>query len=122
MHWLDIQQWLYNWWLDATAKKGWLVVFGLTAQAMFMGRFVVQWIASERAKRSVVPEAFWYFSLGGGLMIFTYGLLDRDLVVLAGQLPALAIYSRNLVLIHRERRETGRIESAAEARREVEAE
>lgn len=103
MHWLDIQQWLASWWMDATAEKGWLVVFGLTAQAMFMGRFLVQWIASEKAKRSVVPEAFWYFSLAGGLMIFTYGVLDRDIVVMAGQLPALLIYARNLHLIRGEK-------------------
>lgn len=119
MHWLDIQSWLYGWWQDATAEKGWLVLFGLAAQAMFMARFVVQWLASEKAKRSVVPEAFWYFSLAGGLMIFTYGLLDRDLVVIVGQLPAVAIYTRNLYLIRRERRLKGRIDPDDEARREA---
>lgn len=122
MHWLDIQNWLYGWWQDATAEKGWLVVFGLTAQAMFMARFIVQWLASEKAKRSVVPEAFWYFSLAGGLMIFTYGILDRDLVVIAGQLPAVAIYTRNLHLIRQEKRLKGRVDPDDEARREAVAE
>jgi len=122
MHWLDMQQWLLSWWQEATADKGWLVLFGLAAQAMFMGRFLVQWVASERAKRSVVPEAFWYFSLAGGMMIFTYGVLDRDLVVMVGQLPALAIYARNLHLIHREKRRLGHVDAAAEAKREVTAE
>ncbi len=122
MHWLDIQNWLYGWWQDATAEKGWLVVFGLAAQAMFMARFIVQWLASEKAKRSVVPEAFWYFSLAGGLMIFTYGILDRDLVVIAGQLPAVAIYTRNLHLIRQEKRLKGRVDPDDEARREAVAE
>lgn len=122
MHWLDIQNWLYGWWQDATAEKGWLVLFGLAAQAMFMARFIVQWLASEKAKRSVVPEAFWYFSLAGGLMIFTYGILDRDLVVIAGQLPAVAIYTRNLHLIRQEKRLKGRVDPDDEARREAVAE
>ncbi|WP_114395628.1 lipid-A-disaccharide synthase N-terminal domain-containing protein [Oleisolibacter albus] len=119
MHWLEIQHWLISWWQDATAHKGWLVLFGLVAQAMFMGRFVVQWLASERAKRSVVPVAFWYFSLGGGLMIFTYGVLDRDLVVMAGQMPAILIYLRNLHLIRQEKQRLGRIDIRAEAEREI---
>ncbi|HYC04327.1 MAG TPA: lipid-A-disaccharide synthase N-terminal domain-containing protein [Azospirillaceae bacterium] len=100
MLWTHVQ----HWWDAAIADRGWLVVFGLCAQAMFTGRFLVQWIASERAGRSVVPEAFWYFSLAGGMMVAVYGLLRPDLVVIAGQVPALVIYSRNIWFIRREKR------------------
>jgi len=80
-----------------------LVLFGFAAQAVFMLRFVVQWFASERRGRSYVPIGFWYLSLLGGLMLFTYGLLDHDPVVMLGQALGLAIYIRNLVLIHTRR-------------------
>lgn len=81
------------------------VLFGFAAQAMFMMRFVVQWIASERARRSVVPVAFWFFSLAGGVMLFTYAIQLGDPVFIAGQGTGLFIYLRNLWLIYRERRE-----------------
>jgi len=96
---------IVNWWDAAVADKGWLVVFGLSAQIMFMTRFLVQWIASERAGRSIMPEAFWYFSLAGGAMLVVYGLLRPDLVIIVGQLPALVVYSRNIILIRREARQ-----------------
>jgi len=122
MIWLEIQAWAAGWWQEATREKGWLVLFGLSAQVMFMMRFIVQWLASEKAKRSVVPETFWYFSLAGGLMVATYGVLDRDLVVIAGQIPALAIYTRNLMLIRAEKRRAGAVDAAEEAKREAIAE
>ncbi|MFM2045429.1 MAG: putative lipid-A-disaccharide synthase [Pseudomonadota bacterium] len=122
MIWLEMQAWLADWWQAATADKGWIVVFGLCAQAMFMGRFIVQWISSERAKRSVVPEAFWYFSLAGGMMVATYGILDRDIVVIAGQIPAILVYTRNLHLIHQEKRRLGRADAKTETVREAVAE
>lgn len=99
------------WWNAAIADKGWLVLFGLSAQIMFMMRFVVQWISSERAGRSVMPEAFWYFSLGGGLMLIIYGALRPDIVIIVGQIPALVIYARNIVLIRRHK--PGRVVPAA---------
>jgi lipid-A-disaccharide synthase-like uncharacterized protein len=80
------------------------VAFGLFAQAMFTGRFLVQWIASERLRRSVVPTAFWYFSLAGGVMLLTYALYRQDPVFILGQLFGVVIYARNLWLIHAERR------------------
>jgi lipid-A-disaccharide synthase-like uncharacterized protein len=80
------------------------VVFGLLAQAMFTGRFLVQWIASERQRRSVVPTAFWYFSLAGGVMLLAYALYRQDPVFILGQLFGVVIYARNLWLIHAERR------------------
>jgi lipid-A-disaccharide synthase-like uncharacterized protein len=96
--------WLQEWWNNATAASGWLVVFGLLGQGMFAARFLVQWISSERAGRSVVPLSFWYFSMAGALMVMTYGFLKPDLVVLAGQLPSLLIYSRNIYFLRREER------------------
>lgn len=80
------------------------VVFGLGAQLMFTARFVVQWIASERAKSSVVPIAFWYFSLVGGLMLLAYAIHRTDPVFILGQMLGVLIYSRNLWLIHAHRK------------------
>ena len=80
------------------------VVFGLLAQAMFTGRFLVQWIASERQRKSVVPTAFWYFSLAGGIMLLAYALYRQDPVFILGQLFGVVIYARNLWLIYAERR------------------
>ncbi|HUU85426.1 MAG TPA: lipid-A-disaccharide synthase N-terminal domain-containing protein [Phycisphaerae bacterium] len=77
------------------------VVFGFAAQFMFGMRFVVQWIASERRRRSYVPVAFWYLSVCGGLMLLIYAIYRRDPVFMAGQSLGLVIYLRNLVLIHR---------------------
>ena len=82
----------------------WLV-FGLLAQLMFAGRFIVQWISSERAGRSVVPYAFWIFSMAGGLMTLLYGIVKREPVIIFGQGVATLIYARNMVLIHREHRQ-----------------
>lgn len=80
------------------------VLVGLGAQALFMMRFVVQWIASERARRSVVPVAFWYFSIFGGLTLLAYAIHRRDPVFILGQSLGTVIYLRNLWLIHAEKR------------------
>jgi len=80
---------------------------GLFAQVMFGMRFIIQWLHSERAKRSVVPLSFWYYSLFGGLMMLAYALYRWDPVFILGQAMGLAVYVRNLVLIHRERRAPG---------------
>lgn len=82
------------------------ILFGFVAQVMFMMRFVVQWIASERARRSVVPIAFWFFSVAGGALLFIYAIQRKDPVFIAGQGAGLFIYFRNIWLIYRERRET----------------
>lgn len=81
---------------------GW-VLLGFVAQFLFSMRFVLQWIASERAKRSVVPVAFWFFSLGGGALLFIYAIQRQDPVFIAGQGLGLFIYLRNLWLIANER-------------------
>jgi lipid-A-disaccharide synthase-like uncharacterized protein len=80
------------------------IVLGFIAQALFMMRFLVQWIASERAKRSVVPVAFWFFSLGGGALLLVYAIQRQDPVFIAGQALGLLIYIRNLWLIANERK------------------
>ncbi|MFG1349296.1 lipid-A-disaccharide synthase N-terminal domain-containing protein [Xanthobacter autotrophicus] len=82
----------------------WWVVLGLVAQIMFTMRFVVQWIASEKAQRSVIPFAFWTFSLGGGTLLLIYALYRRDPVFIAGQALSTFIYIRNLQFALRERR------------------
>ncbi|WP_372839867.1 lipid-A-disaccharide synthase N-terminal domain-containing protein [Phaeovulum sp.] len=82
------------------------VAFGLFAQLMFTGRFLVQWVASERARRSVMPVAFWYFSLAGGVMLLTYAIYRRDPVFMLGQSLGVFIYARNLWLIQAEKRKS----------------
>lgn len=90
--WLHVQSWQEFAW----------VMIGLTGQLLFTARFLVQWIASEREKRSVIPLAFWYFSLAGGLVLLSYALWRRDPVFILGQSMGLFIYIRNLWLIHAE--------------------
>lgn len=80
-----------------------LVLFGIAAQLLFAARFIIQWLASERAGRSVMPIAFWFFSVGGGVLTLVYGLIKREPVIILGQSLSLAIYLRNLMLIFRER-------------------
>jgi lipid-A-disaccharide synthase-like uncharacterized protein len=88
---------------NSAADAVW-ISFGLFGQLMFTGRFLVQWIASERAGRSVVPLAFWWFSIAGGLVVLAYGIHKLDPVIILGQMPGVVIYSRNLWLIRAERR------------------
>ena len=77
---------------------GW-VILGFVAQGFFTMRFVVQWIASERARKSVMPVAFWFFSIGGGALLLIYALYRRDPVFIAGQALGLLVYLRNLYFI-----------------------
>ena len=81
------------------------VSFGLLAQAVFIGRFVVQWIASEKKHRSVVPTAFWWLSIVGATMLMIYFLWRKDVVALLGQSTGWVIYSRNLWLIYHRKAE-----------------
>ncbi|MBI3099391.1 MAG: lipid-A-disaccharide synthase N-terminal domain-containing protein [Planctomycetes bacterium] len=74
-------------------------IIGFLGQAIFGSRFLVQWIASERAKASVVPVSFWYLSLIGTLLTLTYAILIRNPVFILGYLPNSVIYIRNLMLI-----------------------
>lgn len=85
-------------------RLDWWVLLGFVAQAFFTARFAVQWIASERAGRSVVPLAFWLLSIGGGLLLLAYALYRRDPVFIAGQSFGVFVYFRNLYFVLRDRR------------------
>jgi lipid-A-disaccharide synthase-like uncharacterized protein len=85
------------------AKFDFWLAFGLAAQLAFAARFLVQWIASERAGKSVVPMAFWFFSIAGGLLTLIYGLVKREPVIILGQLLSNIIYVRNVMLIFKSR-------------------
>jgi lipid-A-disaccharide synthase-like uncharacterized protein len=76
---------------------------GLLGQAMFSLRFLVQWWRSERAGKSVVPLAFWYLSLAGGVILLSYAIHRRDPVFIVGQATGVLVYLRNLQLIYRRR-------------------
>ena len=82
------------------------VIVGYAGQLLFSLRFIVQWIASERRRRSYIPVAFWFFSIGGGMTLFAYAVQLGDPVFILGQGAGIVIYSRNLYFIWRERRET----------------
>ena len=82
----------------------WWLALGYFAQAMFTARFLVQWIASERAGKSVIPVAFWFFSIGGGVLLFSYALYIRDPVFILGQGFGVFVYGRNLYFELRDRR------------------
>jgi lipid-A-disaccharide synthase-like uncharacterized protein len=84
-------------------KLSWWVLLGYAGQALFTMRFVVQWIATERARKSVIPVAFWFFSIGGGLLLFGYALYIRDPVFILGQGFGVFVYLRNLYFVYRER-------------------
>ena len=81
----------------------WLAV-GFLGQAFFSMRFLVQWIASERKKESVIPVSFWFFSIGGGLTLLIYAIYRVDPVFIVGQGAGLFVYLRNLYLIRRKER------------------
>jgi lipid-A-disaccharide synthase-like uncharacterized protein len=91
-----LSNYLYD--VFVTKFDGW-VVLGFAAQALFTMRFVVQWIASERARKSVIPVAFWFFSIGGGTLLLAYALYRRDPVFIAGQALGLVVYFRNVYFI-----------------------
>ncbi len=78
----------------------WLAV-GFIGQAIFSARFIVQWIVSERRKRSVIPVSFWFLSIAGSLVLLTYAIHRRDPVFMLGQVGGMLVYSRNLWMILR---------------------
>ncbi|HRJ69778.1 MAG TPA: lipid-A-disaccharide synthase N-terminal domain-containing protein [Beijerinckiaceae bacterium] len=97
----DVGGYLYEVFIDKADL--WLLI-GVGGQLLFAARFIVQWIASERAGRSVVPLAFWLFSIGGGMITLVYGIHKKEPVIILGQALSIFIYVRNLVLIAREKR------------------
>jgi lipid-A-disaccharide synthase-like uncharacterized protein len=102
---IDLSQAVGNYFTDVfLVKLSWIVLLGYAGQALFTMRFVVQWIASERAGKSVIPLAFWFFSIGGGLLLFGYALYIKDPVFILGQGFGVFVYLRNLYFIKRERK------------------
>jgi len=90
---------LVQWWeTTPTIELVWLTV-GLVAQLMFSMRFLIQWIATERARASIIPETFWYFSFFGGILLLAYAIYRLDPVFILGQATGLIIYSRNIYFI-----------------------
>jgi lipid-A-disaccharide synthase-like uncharacterized protein len=98
---------LSRWWTAMSWTELFWVSFGFLAQMMFGMRFVLQLIASERVKKSIVPETFWYFSFAGGSGLLLYAIHKTDPVFMLGQGLGLLIYGRNIYFIWRNKREAG---------------
>ena len=94
--------WFVTWFATITFMK----VVGLIGQMIFGSRFLVQWLVSERMKKSVIPVAFWYLSLVGCVLTFTYALYIEEPVFILSQIGGLMIYSRNLYFVYRDRRKS----------------
>ena len=82
----------------------WLII-GFIAQGLFASRFLVQWLVSEKQKKSIIPVQFWYLSLGGGIMLLAYAIHRQDPVFILGQSARALIYTRNLMLIYKSKKE-----------------
>ena len=91
--------------MDWHDSRVWLVI-GFTGNALFFSRFMVQWIASERAGRSYIPTMFWWLSIAGSIVLLLYAVHKRDPVFIIAYLPNCVVYVRNLMLIRRQRRES----------------
>ena len=89
---------------ETRAELIWVMV-GLGGQLMFMARFLLQWIATEKARRSVIPVSFWWFSIAGAAILLAYAIYRRDPVFILGQSLGFFIYARNLWFVYQERRE-----------------
>lgn len=79
------------------------VILGVAGQLLFTMRFLIQWIATERRRESTIPIAFWWCSLGGGLTVLVYGLIEREPIIILGQSCAFLVYMRNLYFIYKKR-------------------
>ena len=84
------------------SKAIWIAI-GFVGQGLFTSRFLIQWLYSEKMKKSIVPVSFWYFSLAGGVTLLAYAIHRKDPVFIAGQATGVVVYLRNLVLISKER-------------------
>lgn len=89
--------------MNITNETIWVAI-GLSGQLLFSARWLVQWITSERRRRSVIPLAFWYFSIAGSLTLLAYALYRMDPVFIVGHVANSVIYIRNLMLLMREKR------------------
>jgi len=102
---IDLSHAVGNYLVDVFfTRLDWWVLLGFIAQFLFTMRFVVQWIASERAGHSVIPLAFWIFSIFGGLLLLVYALYRKDAVFIAGQAFGVFVYLRNLYFVLRDRK------------------
>lgn len=90
---------LVRWWVATPTKELIWIGIGLIAQLLFSMRFLVQWVATEKARASIIPETFWYFSFFGGLLLLAYACYRADPVFILGQATGLVIYSRNIYFI-----------------------
>ena len=81
-----------------STEAAWLAL-GFAGQALFTMRFLVQWFQTERRRESVIPVAFWYFSIAGGLTLLAYAIYRKDPVFMLGQAGGLVVYMRNLYFI-----------------------
>jgi lipid-A-disaccharide synthase-like uncharacterized protein len=105
---IDLQRMVGNYLFDVFVTNfDWWVILGFVAQLMFTGRFLVQWIESERQGKSVIPITFWFFSIAGGLLLLAYAMYRRDPVFIAGQAFGVFVYVRNLYLIMKENGDFG---------------
>jgi lipid-A-disaccharide synthase-like uncharacterized protein len=95
MGWTELVHWVQR---TPAAEIIWVTI-GLVAQLMFSMRFIVQWIATERARASIVPESFWYFSLFGGVLLLAYACYRADPVFILGQAAGLLVYTRNIYFL-----------------------
>lgn len=115
MEFLETLKGLMN--VETSGELIWVMV-GFLGQAMFSARFIIQWFVSEKAKESIVPIAFWYFSILGGMTLLTYAIWRRDPVIICGQAGGLMIYARNLWFIYSKRaREADRVPTDSDAER-----
>ena len=103
----DLRAYLYD---VFVARFDFWLAFGLAAQLLFTARFLIQWLVSEKAGKSVVPVAFWFLSMGGGIMLLIYGLVRREPIIILGQGLAVFIYLRNIMLIFRPKKASGQNE------------
>lgn len=106
---------LATWWATTPTTEILWLALGFVAQLLFAMRFIVQWIASERARRSIVPETFWYFSCLGGALLFAYAIYRLDPVFMLGQGTGLLIYARNIQMIWRSKRDDASAVAASPA-------
>lgn len=90
-----------------SSKTFWIGI-GFAGQALFTARFIFQWLASERKRDTVVPVAFWWFSLLGGITLLVYAIHLLDPVIIVGQAMGLVVYIRNLMLVEKARRRAAR--------------
>ncbi len=91
--------------MNLTTTEIIILAIGFTGQTMFFMRFFVQWLYSEKHRRSLIPTAFWYFSLAGSFFLLAYAIIKKDPVFIVGQSTGFIIYTRNLTLIRREQKE-----------------